>query len=121
MCCWRNVLLTHGHCGELGDPWLRPLLVLEGGERKQQLVDTLMLGELVVTSPGTPVSWQGQPADSEVLGDWAVTVPSPLVLQGGAATGLRLTTAPTPARRWAAQRHCSVRAARGHHHGGVAG
>ena len=40
--------------GLLVDPWSRPLLVLEGGERKQELVDTLTLSELVVTSPRAP-------------------------------------------------------------------
>ena len=43
----------------LVDPWLRPFPVLEGGKRKQQLVDTLMLRELVITSfrPPCVLAW----------------------------------------------------------------
>lgn len=76
MCCWRNDLLTHGHYwrAESGwvDPWLRPFPMLEGGDRKQYIADTLVLRELVTTSPDPLVSWQGQPTNTEVLGDSSV-------------------------------------------------
>lgn len=60
MFCWRNGLLTREYCMcARGRGWEVLVLVLEGAGRKQQLVNTLTLEELVVISPGPPVFWQG--------------------------------------------------------------
>lgn len=47
------------------------------------------------------MSCQGQPDDTEVLEDWAVTGLSPLMSQEGAITDPRLTTSLISTCRWA--------------------
>ena len=46
--------------------------MLEGGDRKQYIADNLVLRELVITIPDPLLSWQGQPTNTEVLGDSTV-------------------------------------------------